>query len=74
MPVQARWEAEVNLHQQPERGGVVKNAPRPLYPPKLKSVVEEAAWALGRWTACKTTFLPGFDPRIVQPVASHHTV
>jgi hypothetical protein len=32
MPVQVRGEAEVNLHQQPEIGGVVNATPQPFYP------------------------------------------
>jgi hypothetical protein len=49
---------------------------RPLYPQERHSVpiVQEVGWAPGpSWTAAENLAPPGFDPRTVQPVASHYT-
>jgi hypothetical protein len=52
-------------------------APRPgRYTPGKDSVpiVQEADWAPGPvWTCAKNLDPPRFDPRTVQPVASHYT-
>jgi hypothetical protein len=37
-------------------------------------IVQEAGWASGPvWSCAKNFAPPGFDPRTVQPVASHYT-
>jgi len=51
--------------------------PRPLFTPGKDPVpiVQEAGWAPGPvWTGAENLApLPGFDPRTIQPVASHYT-
>ena len=52
-----------------------RHAPAALYPRKdLVSIVQEAGWAPGPvWTCAENLTPPGFDHRIVQPVASRYT-
>jgi hypothetical protein len=50
--------------------------PWPLFTPGKHPVpiVQEAGWAPGPvWTGAENLAPPGFDPRIVQPIASHYT-
>jgi len=49
---------------------------QPLYPLQRDtvSIVQEAGWAPGSvWTSAEISPPPGFDPQIVQPVASRYT-
>jgi len=52
-----------------------RHAPAALYPGKDPvTTVQEAGWASGRSGQMrKISPPPGFDPRTVQPVASHYT-
>jgi hypothetical protein len=55
---------------------MVNSTTLPLYPRERDPVpiVQEAGWAPGPvWTAAENLALAGFDPRTVQPVASHYT-
>jgi hypothetical protein len=56
-------------------GWVVNAAPRPLYPGEIEApILQEALWAPGLvWKDAENLATTGFDPRTVQPVASHYT-
>jgi len=61
-------------------GLVVKATPRPLYPRERLGTHCIGGWVglragLDRWVKSRppSTHQPGFDPRAVQPVASHYT-
>ena len=58
------------------RGWGVSVTPRPLFTPGEDPVpiVQESGWAPGPvWTGAEISPPPGFDPRIVKPVASRYT-
>ena len=52
-----------------------RHAPAALCPGKDPiPIIQEAGWAPGLvWTGAENLAPPGFDPRTVQPVASHYT-
>ena len=57
-------------------GWEFKTRPRSLYPWERDAylTVHEAGWNPGPfWTGTENSSLPGFDPRIFQPLASRYT-
>jgi hypothetical protein len=57
------------------RGWMVSTTPRPLYPRERPGTHCTGGWVDLRagLDVCEKSRRPGFDPRTVQPVASHYT-
>ena len=58
------------------RGWGVSVTAQPLFTPRkdLVPIVQEAGWAPGPvWTGAENLARSGFDPRTIQPVASHYS-
>ena len=68
--------AQLFLNLGTRRGCVFSIKPRPLLPPGKDPapIAQEAGWAPEPvWIGAENLAPPGFDPRIVQPVASRYT-
>jgi hypothetical protein len=74
-PSRRKWDMEVQLYPYLtsvlERGGFQRHTPVALSPGKTRYSLKRRLRAFGSWHGCIRKILTGFEPRTVQPVASH---